>query len=56
MQDAVEPDDRCPMHRRLAAAVGVERDVRREQVTQTLHLAVPGRGEEGFRDRVIRKT
>src|SRR5262249_39048339 len=48
--DVIEPGGRRLSSRRLAAAIGVEGYVRREQRAQAFHVAVPGRGEEGFRD------
>ena len=48
--DVLEPGDRRRPSRRLAAAIGVDGDVRREQRAQALHVAVAGRGEERFRD------
>src|SRR3984893_18596469 len=48
--DVVESGDRRSVSRRLAAAIGIDGDVRREQRAQALHLAISGRGEEGFRD------
>src|SRR6266853_2743191 len=48
--DVSEPGGRYLPSRRLAATIGVEGDIRREQRAQALDVAVPGRGEEGFRD------
>src|SRR5689334_21641773 len=52
MHNVVASRDRAPVSCRLPAAVGVDGDIRGEQRTQTFHVAVARRGEEGLRDRV----
>jgi len=46
----VEPDNRLQRRRRLAAAIGIDGDVRRQERSQLLHVAAAGRHEEGSGD------